>query len=195
MKTPLLLTLLTAGFPTLLLAGPVPVSAVIRPLPPASSKIDTRESGDVMVKFDDATTASWTKSQPCLLPLVSASQRLVGWTKGKITPTKQNGTTLVNDQLRIAAGGKVIATLTDPLMIEEWNFLDDEKSVVIKSRGFHGPATSSGEKAPKRFSNRSDSSHFASPLHPKVSSEEAAQAPPASAAGKCVRQTKAGRND
>jgi hypothetical protein len=120
----------------------VPVSADIRPVPPTSAKIDTRDSGDVIVKFDDGSTATWTKNQHCLLPHVSASHRLVGWTAGKITETKQNGTTLVNDQLRIAdADGKVITTLTDPLMIEDWAFLEDDKSVVVKSRGFHGPAT------------------------------------------------------
>jgi hypothetical protein len=93
MKTTSLLILLAAGFPSLLLAGPVPVSAVIQPLPPASSKIDTRDSGDVIVKFDDRFTASWTENQPCLLPSVSPGGRHVGWTTRKSTPAFRHSVT------------------------------------------------------------------------------------------------------
>ena len=95
---------------------------------------------DVIVRDDDGTHTAWTENTPCLLQRVSAATGHVGWTTGKFTATKQNGTTLVNNQLCIAVDRKIIATLTDPLMIEDWAFLDEGKTVVVKSRGFHGPA-------------------------------------------------------
>jgi hypothetical protein len=136
MKTPLLLLLLAAGC-----LHAAPVSATIKAIPPGPQKILTRDSGDVIVTDGDGSRAAWTKDTRCLLPRVSKATGRVGWTTGKITATKQNGTTLVNNTLRIAANKNIIATLTDPLMIEDWGFHEDGQSVVVKSRGFHGPAT------------------------------------------------------
>ncbi len=141
MKQILLTILTTVCILTEAIAQAPYAQAKIRPKAAAGAQINTRGGGDVLVTDSDGVESAWTEKQLCLLPRVAPSGLLVGWTTGKVMTTRQQGQVFVNDELCIAKGKVVLAKLKDPLMIEAWTFSADEKYVIVKSRGFHGPAT------------------------------------------------------
>lgn len=95
--------------------------------------------GNVKVRFIDGHTELWSKSGKCLMPQVSRSGH-VGWTRFVARNDYQEP---VNDVLRVRfPDGRVRDFRSCPSgpFIEQWAFADDDSTVIIKSRGRHGPA-------------------------------------------------------
>ena len=116
-------------------------------LPKSASIIDVpserRDSGisigNVKVLFTGGHTEMWTKLGRAEIPKVAKSG-LVGW----ITFTERNDLGwAVTNTLRVCwppdGNHKDFTTEAFPF-IENWDFADNETTVIIKSRGSHGPA-------------------------------------------------------
>jgi hypothetical protein len=102
--------------------------------------MDPREpTGNVKVTFTDGHSEKWTTLGKAMMPRVSSSG-LVGWTPFHARNFRGYP---MNDTVRICwPDGKhrdFAADFTYPF-IEAWDFTNHDATVVIKSRGLHGPA-------------------------------------------------------
>lgn len=89
-----------------------------------------------MVKLSNGHRQRWTRSGHCLLPKLAKSG-LVGWTYG---PGKNYRGMWMNGIFRVARHGRVIREFHSAYaFIEQWDFADNDKSVILESRGAHGP--------------------------------------------------------
>ena len=130
-----LIALIFALLSSSIMAAPKPVDAVIVDVP--TERRDWHSPiGNVKVTFSDGHTEMWTKEGKCIHPKTS-STGLVGWTRYSERNAKDEP---VNSTLRILVTESDIKDLAAGPYIEEWDFTDGDKSVVIKSRGRHGPA-------------------------------------------------------
>jgi hypothetical protein len=109
-------------------------------------KIETADPiGNVIVKYADGTEDKWTDKGNCSTPKISSSG-MVGWIVYSLQKDGKSiemyGELPINGKVSICEEGKVLATVsaTKPF-IEQWGFSQDNRHIVIKSRGAHGPAT------------------------------------------------------
>lgn len=130
-----LIALILALLSSSIMAAPNPVDAVIIDVP-AERRDWGSPIGNVKVTFSDGHTEMWTKEGKCLHAKAS-STGLVGWTR---YTERNNHGEVVNSTLRILITESNIQDLEAGPLIEAWDFTDGDKSVVIKSRGRHGPA-------------------------------------------------------
>jgi hypothetical protein len=98
--------------------------------------------GDISVHLINGKTELWSSKGNCLVPKVSQDGTAVGWVhfstyEGGIHPS------LLGETLRIRSidgGYKEFASGSlDQPFIQEWGFADNGASLIIKSRGHHGP--------------------------------------------------------
>ena len=116
-------------------AAPKPCKAIIVDVP--SERRDWGVPiGNVKVTFDNKHSEMWTKEGRCILPKVSDTG-LVGWTR---YTTRNSYQEPVNSVLRIIVSASDIKDFQAGPFIEDWGFIDGGHTVVIKSRGRHGPA-------------------------------------------------------
>lgn len=100
--------------------------------------------GNVQVVYKDGSKDQWTLKANASSPKVSG-EGVVGWV---LSPLQKGGKKLALyknsptfPQLRLVQSGKVLATIdAERPYIEEWVFEKGGKTIVIKSRGPHGPA-------------------------------------------------------
>jgi len=93
--------------------------------------------GNVKVRFSDGHSEVWTSLGRCMDAQVSATG-LVGWTR---YTTRNYYGEPVNSILRVRFRDGTLKDFQHGPFIEEWAFTDNDTTVVIKSRGRHGPAT------------------------------------------------------
>ena len=93
--------------------------------------------GNVKVRFTDGHSEVWTSLGRCMYAHVSPTG-LVGWTR---YTTRNHYGEPVNSILRVRFHDGTLKDFQHGPFIEEWAFTDDDTTVVIKSRGRHGPAT------------------------------------------------------
>jgi hypothetical protein len=95
-----------------------------------------KDVGNVIALMPDGTTEMWTKMGGAMKARVGP-EMLSGWTFGK---NDYKGT-WVNSNLRVLKGQTVVANIeAEKPFIEEWRFMADAKTVVLKSRALHGAA-------------------------------------------------------
>jgi hypothetical protein len=93
--------------------------------------------GDVLVTLSDGKSETWTASGGCVLPHVSKNG-LVGWAHGTAVHPTQG---LIANELVITRNKRIISRINpEGPFIDLWEFVDDGRSVVIRSRGPHGPS-------------------------------------------------------
>ncbi|GEP45921.1 hypothetical protein BGE01nite_52120 [Brevifollis gellanilyticus] len=116
-------------------AADMPVSAEIVEVP--AERRDWGEViGNVRVKFKDGHTEMWTKNGKCLHVLRSDSG-LVGWSR--YTRRNDHGEP-VNNMLRVMISPEQWKDVKTDLFIEDWGFADGDTTVILKTRGRHGPS-------------------------------------------------------
>ncbi len=127
----------------ILLALILDVNSTDSSILPVSAKIvdrahedDVITFGNVLVTFNDGHREKWTKTGHALIPRVS-SNGLVGWASFKTMAYKGRP---IDDTLRICWPDGHHRDIESGIYIEAWSFSDRDRSVVIKSRGPHGPA-------------------------------------------------------
>jgi hypothetical protein len=115
----------------------LPQSAVIIPVPAEQGDMSF-PIGNVKVTFTDGHTEMWTKQGRAAFPQVS-SAGIVGFALfTKLIPPDPD----FND-LRLVwpdEHHKDYASKPDRPIIEQWGFADNEATIVLQTRGTHGPA-------------------------------------------------------
>jgi hypothetical protein len=101
-------------------------------------------TGDVKVTFNDGHSERWTHSGDCHNVKVSASGT-VGWIRmdKKHVDTHRKMSTGKDSLIVRLRGGKIkeFPLFDENVGIMDWRFVDDGKVVIVKSMGFHGPAS------------------------------------------------------
>jgi hypothetical protein len=93
--------------------------------------------GNVEVLFKDGHKEKWTRNGGALMPDVSPNG-FIGW--ARVTGKNSYGES-VDNKLRVCRpDGRYFDLLPGLPFIEEWKFSTDGATVIIKSRGRHGPA-------------------------------------------------------
>lgn len=93
--------------------------------------------GNIKVKFADGHSEFWTRLGRCLHVRCSPSG-LVGWSR--YTFRNSYGEP-VNDTLRVMASTERWIDFRAGPFIEDWLFADQDATVIVRSRGRHGPST------------------------------------------------------
>ncbi len=91
--------------------------------------------GNVRVKFADGHSEFWTRLGRCIHVRCSESG-LVGWTR--YTSRNRDGGP-ANGVLRVMVSPNQWKDFEARPYIEDWGFADHDKTVIVKSRGRHGP--------------------------------------------------------
>jgi hypothetical protein len=106
----------------------------------SASRADGSEMGNVQVTYDDGTKAHWTTKGNCSLARI-APDGTVGWTvSGPASRYSARGLRS-NDTLVLCRKGKDVAIITSALaFIEEWNFINEGRMLVLRTRAAHGPS-------------------------------------------------------
>jgi len=111
---------------------------------PTSGQPIGRETynGSVKVEYSDGRSETFCKDGNCTHPHVSHEGH-VGWTHYTHREGRYNSA--MNERLVIRfSNGQTKEFKPNPNggpFIEEWNFIDNDVAVAIKSRGYHGPAS------------------------------------------------------
>jgi hypothetical protein len=123
-------------------ARPKATSALL--VDPTSGQPIGRETynGSVKVEYSDGRSEIFCKDGNCTDPHVSHEGH-VGWTHYTHREGRYNAA--MNERLVIRfSNGQTKEFKPNPNggpFIEEWNFIDNDVAVAIKSRGYHGPAS------------------------------------------------------
>jgi tetratricopeptide (TPR) repeat protein len=123
-------------------ARPKATSALL--VDPISGQPIGRETynGSVKVEYSDGRSEIFCKDGNCTHPHVSHEGH-VGWTHYTHREGRYNAA--MNERLVIRfSNGQTKEFKPNPNggpFIEEWNFIDNDVAVAIKSRGYHGPAS------------------------------------------------------
>ena len=123
-------------------ARPKATSALL--VDPTSGQPIGRETynGSVKVEYSDGRSEIFCKDGNCADPHVSHEGH-VGWTHYTHREGRYNAA--MNERLVIRfSNGQTKEFKPNPNggpFIEEWNFIDNDVAVAIKSRGYHGPAS------------------------------------------------------
>ncbi len=121
---------------------PKPTSALL--VDPTSGQPIGRETynGSVKVEYSDGRSETFCKDGNCTHPHVSHEGH-VGWTHYTHREGRYNSA--MNERLVIRfSNGQTKEFKPNPNggpFIEEWDFIDNDVAVAIKSRGYHGPAS------------------------------------------------------
>ena len=117
------------------LAADMPVSAEIVDVP--SERRDWGEPiGNVRVKFADGHSEFWTRLGRCM-DVRRSDSGLVGWSR--YTERNSYGEP-VNSVLRVMVSNERWMDFQAGPFINDWNFADHDSTVIVKSRGRHGPS-------------------------------------------------------
>lgn len=117
------------------LAGEMPVSAEIVDVP--SERRDSGHSiGNIRVRFSDGRSENWTRLGRCL-HVRRSSTGLVGWSRFR---GRNSYGEPVNSVLRVMVTTTKWKDFKVGSFIEDWNFADRDSTVIVKSRGRHGPS-------------------------------------------------------
>jgi hypothetical protein len=105
-----------------------------------ASKADGSEIGNVQVTYNDGAKARWTSRGNCSLARI-APDGTVGWTvNGPASRFSARGQRC-NDTLVLCRKGKEVAIITSAMpYIEDWNFINEGRHIVLRTRGSHGPS-------------------------------------------------------
>ena len=105
-----------------------------------TSKANGSEIGNVQVTYNDGAKARWTSRGNCSLARV-APDGTVGWTvNGPASRYSARGLRS-NDTLVLCRKGKEVAIITSAMaFIEEWNFINEGRQLVLRTRASHGPS-------------------------------------------------------
>jgi len=120
---------------------PKNVSIIVVP-----SRSQRAKAGNVNVTFSDGHTAVLTHTGDCYDAKVSPTGN-VGWIRSaKMVPghasEKMHAITADSLVIRLLDGGtKKFPPLGDNHFIEDWKFTDDDKTVVLRSHGYHGSSS------------------------------------------------------
>jgi prepilin-type processing-associated H-X9-DG protein len=113
----------------------MPVAAKIVDVP--SERRDWGEPiGNIHVTFADGHAELWTLKGRCMHAR-HASSGLVGWTRYS---SRNSYGEPVNNIVRVMISSDHWHDFQAGPFIEDWSFTDNDTTIVIKSRGRHGPA-------------------------------------------------------
>lgn len=121
--------------------GAKPLSAILVD-PTSAQPVDKKTyNGSVKVEYSDGHSEILGKDGKCADPHVS-HQGDIGWTHYSHLGNRDAA---MNERLVIRiSNGQIKEFKPNPNggpFIEEWNFVDNDSAVVIKSQGHHGPAS------------------------------------------------------
>jgi len=117
------------------IASDIPVSAEIVDVP--SERRDWGEPiGNVRVKFADGHSEFWTRLGRCIHVRRSESGH-VGWSR--YTGRNSYGEP-VNNILRVMVSSERWIDFQAGPFIEDWGFAEHDSTIIVKSRGRHGPS-------------------------------------------------------
>jgi hypothetical protein len=132
-------------------SGPVVTAGQARPKAISTLLVDPTSgqpighetyNGSVKVEYSDGRSEIFCKDGNCTHPHVSHEGQ-VGWTHYTHREGRYNAA--MNERLVIRfSNGQTKEFKPNPNggpFIEEWNFIDNDVAVAIKSRGYHGPAS------------------------------------------------------
>ena len=121
-------------------AGTAKKAVSVKLILSSASRSDGSEMGNVQVTYDDGTKARWTTKGNCSLARI-APDGTVGWTvNGPASRYSARGLRS-NDTLVLCRKGKEVAIITSAMaFIEEWNFINEGRQLVLRTRASHGPS-------------------------------------------------------
>jgi tetratricopeptide (TPR) repeat protein len=126
-------------------SGSKPISAEVVDIPELQAEFGIK-AGNVKVTFSDGHTAVWTHSGDCQNAKVSPKGN-VGWIRiAKRETLSPSGKTIAlnNDSLvvhLIDGTTKKFPPFGENHFIPDWRFAEDDKAVIVRSGGYHGPAS------------------------------------------------------
>ena len=126
-------------------SGSQPISAEVVDIPAAQAQFGIK-AGNIKVSFSDGHTEVWTHSGDCRSAKVSPKGD-VGWMRiAKRETLSNSGKTIAlnNDSLVVHlldGTTKKFPPLGENHFIPDWSFADDDKAVIVRSAGYHGPAS------------------------------------------------------
>jgi hypothetical protein len=126
-------------------SGSQPISAEVVDIPAAQAQFGIK-AGNIKVSFSDGHTEVWTHSGDCRSAKVSPKGN-VGWIRiAKRETLSPSGKTIAlnNDSLVVHlldGTTKKFPPFGENHFIPDWSFADDDKAVIVRSGGYHGPAS------------------------------------------------------
>jgi len=111
---------------------------------PVSSRSEGGETGNVKVTFSDGHTEMLTHTGDCYKAKVSAKGK-IGWFRiGKTESSFGRSMTVGKDShvVRLPdATTKKFPPFEENVCIMDWRFTDDDKTLIVRSMGYHGPSS------------------------------------------------------
>ena len=111
---------------------------------PVSSRSEGGETGNVKVTFSDGHTEMLTHTGDCYKAKVSAKGK-IGWIRiGKTESNFGRSMKVGKDSLVVRlpdATTKKFPPFEENVCIMDWRFTDDDKTLIVRSMGYHGPSS------------------------------------------------------
>jgi len=111
---------------------------------PVSSRSEGGETGNVKVTFSDGHTEMLTHTGDCYKAKVSAKGK-IGWIRiGKTESSFGRSMKVGKDSLVVRlpdATTKKFPPFEENVCIMDWRFTDDDKTLIVRSMGYHGPSS------------------------------------------------------
>ena len=111
---------------------------------PVSSRSEGGETGNVKVTFSDGHTEMLTHTGDCYKAKVSAKGK-IGWIGiGKTESSFGRSMKVGKDSLVVRlpdATTKKFPPFEENVCIMDWRFTDDDKTLIVRSMGYHGPSS------------------------------------------------------
>ena len=111
---------------------------------PVSSRSEGGETGNVKVTFSDGHTEMLTHTGDCYKAKVSAKGK-IGWIGiGKTESNFGRSMKVGKDSLVVRlpdATTKKFPPFEENVCIMDWRFTDDDKTLIVRSMGYHGPSS------------------------------------------------------
>ncbi len=111
---------------------------------PVSSRSEGGETGNVNVTFSDGHTEMLTHTGDCYKAKVSAKGK-IGWIRiGKTESSFGRSMKVGKDSLVVRlpdATTKKFPPFEENVCIMDWRFTDDDKTLIVRSMGYHGPSS------------------------------------------------------